>query len=58
MAIVSNKDKAEFAAYLRQCTDRQVIGVWQKEHDARRRQYEALAYNEAARRGIEYEIAA
>ncbi len=52
MAIVSNKDKAEFEQYLRQCTDRQVFGVRDRERDAKRRQYQALAEREIDRRGL------
>ena len=53
MAIVSNRDKAEFAAYLRACTDAQVLGVIEKEQKARRQQYAALAVKEAWMRGLD-----
>ncbi len=46
------KDKSEFIGYLRQCTDRQVLGVLEKEKAAGRRAYAALARNEALRRGL------
>ena len=52
MAHLTNKDKAEFAAYLRNCTDAQVAGVRDREHVARRHVYESLAVSEAFRRGI------
>ena len=53
MAILSNKDKQEFAAYLENCTDAQVRGVYLKEKTAKRGQYAALAAKEAWRRKID-----
>jgi hypothetical protein len=49
---VTERDKSEFRAYLRACTDRQVHGVYDKEKAAHRRAYTQLAVEEAARRGI------
>lgn len=49
---MTKRDRSEFIGYLRQCTDRQVQGVWEKERQARRRAYQSLAELEAARRGI------
>lgn len=49
------RDMREFAGYLRQCTDAQVRGVYEKERDAGREDYAVLAEIEAARRGIEVE---
>lgn len=46
------KDKREFEAYLRGCTDAQVRGVYEKEKKAGRRGYANLAIAEAGRRGI------
>lgn len=50
---MTKKDESEFRGYLRQCTDRQVRGVYEKERDAGRTDYMRLAEIEAARRGIE-----
>lgn len=52
---MSNKDKSEFIAYLRACTDRQVQGVYDKERAAGRKAYAQLAADEATRRGIKIE---
>lgn len=49
------KDIREFTAYLQNCSDNQVRGVYRKERDADRDAYVALAEIEAARRGIELE---
>jgi hypothetical protein len=49
---VTKAHKADFAAYLRACTDSQVLGVWEKERAAKRRTYADLAKLEAARRGL------
>lgn len=46
------KDRGEFIAYLRNCTDRQVYGVLEKEAGGRREDYAELARNELARRGL------
>ena len=47
------QDEREFRGYLRQCSDRQVIGVYEKERAASRTDYMRLAEIEAARRGLE-----
>lgn len=47
------KDIREFTAYLRACSDRMVRGVWEKEKEAGRDGYAALAETEAAHRGID-----
>lgn len=54
MAITAN-DIRDFNSYLRQCTNSQVHGVYEKERDANREEYMALAEQEATRRGIELE---
>lgn len=46
-------DKADFNGYLRNCTDSQVRGVYEKERAANRRGFAQLAEEEAQRRGIE-----
>lgn len=50
---MTNQDKLEFKQYLRQCTDKQVLGVLEKERGAGREDYANLAEIEAARRGLE-----
>jgi hypothetical protein len=52
----TNRQLAEFASYLRQCTNDQVIGVYEKERAAHRRTYERLAREEVIRRQIEDRI--
>jgi hypothetical protein len=47
------RDIREFSEYLRNCTDRQVSGVYEKETEAGRDAYAELAKLEAARRGVE-----
>jgi hypothetical protein len=49
---ISKAERADFATYLRQCTDQQVRGVFENEKEARRQVYTNLARAEAARRGI------
>lgn len=49
---MTQKDKTEFKAYLRNCSDEQVQGVYEKERDARRRDYAELAKDEGYRRNI------
>ena len=49
---MTSKDRIEFRLYLRQCTDRQVQGVYDKEKEAGRNEYAELAKDEAAQRGI------
>lgn len=46
-------DMREFRAYLKQMTDAQVRGVYDKEHAAGRDDYAELAIAEAEIRGIE-----
>lgn len=43
----------EFRQYLKQCTDRQVMGVLEKERAAGRDDYAELAVAEAERRGLQ-----
>lgn len=52
---MTGKDEAEFRAYLRNCTDRQVQGVYDKEKAAGRMDYAAMAVEEAGRRGFDVE---
>ena len=49
----SAKDLREFRGFLRNATDRQVQGIYDKEKRARRDDYADLAVEEAERRGIE-----
>jgi hypothetical protein len=49
------QDRQEFIAYLRNCTNNQVQGVYDKEKAAGRKDYAELALQEAERRGIELE---
>jgi hypothetical protein len=46
------QDKRDFNEYLRLCTDRQVLGVYEKERNAGRRGYAELARAEAQRRNL------
>lgn len=46
------EDMREFRAYLKQCTNNQVRGVYEKEHGAGREDYAELARAEAEARGI------
>lgn len=50
---MTRSDKIQFRLYLRQCTDAQVRGVYEKERAAGRRTETELAKDEAALRGIE-----
>lgn len=50
---MTDKDREEFVAYLKACTDKQVLGVYEKELNAWRKGYARLAYEEMLRRGIE-----
>jgi hypothetical protein len=52
---MTNQDRHEFEGYLRQCTDRQVYGVLEKERAAGRRAYANLARAELARRNLSEE---
>jgi len=49
---ISGKDIREFRLYLKQCTDRQVEGVFEREKAAGRETYMELARAEAEHRGI------
>lgn len=49
---VTSKDIREFRGYLRNATDRQVQGIYEKEKSAGRDEYAELAVAEAERRGI------
>lgn len=46
------KDKREFIAYLRQCTDSQVQGCYEKEKAAKRQKYANLCRLELAKRNM------
>ena len=46
-------DMRDFNQYLRQCTDAQVRGVYEKEKNAGRDDYAELALMEAQRRGLD-----
>jgi hypothetical protein len=50
---VTRRDINQFQQYLRQCTDRQVIGVYEKERAAGRRAYVQLAALEMAKRRLD-----
>ena len=49
---MSPQDRHEFAQYLAQCTDRQVLGCYEKESAAGRREYVRLCRTEMIRRGL------
>ena len=49
---MTSKDRKEFNEYLRNCTDRQVYGVLEKEKSAGRQDYAELAEAELERRGL------
>jgi hypothetical protein len=49
---MTTQDKRDFNEYLRMCTDQQVLGVYEKERNAGRRSYAALARAEAQRRNL------
>jgi hypothetical protein len=49
---MTRQERSEFIAYLRQCTNNQVVGVYEKERAAGRDEETDLAMNEALRRGI------
>lgn len=50
---MTEQEQTEFEAYLRACTDAQVYGVLQKERNAQRNEFAALARTELKRRGLE-----
>jgi ribosomal protein S27AE len=52
MSGITSRDIREFAAYLRQCSEPQVQGVYDKETKAGRTEYAELAEIEASRRGL------
>jgi len=52
-APISDSDLRDFTTYLKNCTDSQVKGVYDKERAARRDMYVILVEQEAARRNIE-----
>lgn len=43
---MTKRDREEFVQYLKACTDRQVLGVYEKEERAGREEYAALAHAE------------
>lgn len=49
---MSKKEKDDFKLYLRQLTDRQVQGCYDKEKSAGREEYAELAEDESFRRSI------
>lgn len=49
---MTEDDRREFKEYLRNCTDRQVYGVLEKEKAAGREDYAQLARDELQRRGL------
>jgi hypothetical protein len=49
---MTEQDRREFNAYLRNCSNSQVEGVLEKEKSAGRRDYAALAQEELERRGL------
>jgi hypothetical protein len=52
MSGMTARERSEFKEYLRNCTDRQVQGVLDKEKTAGRRNYADLAQDELERRGL------
>jgi hypothetical protein len=52
MMCLTADDIRDFCGYLRNCTDAQVRGVYEKETNAGRDAYAALAQAEADRRGL------
>lgn len=53
---VTAKDLREFRSFLRNATDRQVQGIYDKEKRAGRDEYAELAVEEAGRRGIDLDL--
>jgi hypothetical protein len=53
---MTQQEKREFREYLRNCTNRQVQGVYDKEKAANRHQEMELAIQEAERRGIQLDF--
>jgi len=52
---MTKQERSEFRGYLRQCTDRQVYGVLEKERNANRETEIELATAELDRRGLAIE---
>ena len=52
MAKMTKDERDEFRSYLRNCSDNQVQGVYDKEKAAGRKEEMRLAVEEAERRGI------
>ena len=52
MSRLTKADKEDFQLYLRNCTDAQVWGVYEKERAARRVGYMRLAEEELKRRNL------
>lgn len=52
---MTRREQEEFWAYLRNCTDAQVRGVFKKEREAGRDHYAFFAKCEAERRGFDVE---
>jgi hypothetical protein len=53
---MTRDERIDFQGYLRQCTDAQVQGVYDKEMTACREEFAWLAEMEAQRRGITLEL--
>jgi hypothetical protein len=53
---ISAEDIRDFRGYLRNCSDAQVQGVYDKEKEAGRMAYAELAIAEAERRGISLDL--
>lgn len=49
---MTEQDRVEFDLYLKAMTNKQVLGVYQKERDADRKDYAELAYLELCKRGM------
>jgi hypothetical protein len=52
---MTSRDKAEFQAFCRNASDRQLQNIYDKEMDANRKAYANIAAAEAARRGIQFD---
>lgn len=53
---MTEQERNEFRGYLKNCTDAQVQGVYDKEKGAGRREEMGLAVAEAERRGIQLSV--
>lgn len=49
---MTKQERAQFVAFCQNATDRQLPNIYQKERDAGRFDYAAIAEVEAARRGV------